>query len=395
MENTEAKNVIKKKNWFLAFFNDKSKTNLKWWNRNYFYAGTFFFAALCIILFAALGQGWSLKLFDKSANYDNFKIVNFFNGLFGSMDHSGGWQHILLNMLCYLFVSIYLERKYGTINYLSLTVFICFFSRMANMLVLQHYGTGEMYLYGFSSANYALYAIFFVDFFFSFRKSKRNLTNTILGSILVVVLYVVMCFNGGTTNFSFKFYPVDFIENSWHWAGFGTGILTGLLIQITSLNYEYLYKNKTNLVENISEKGKRKKKKKEKVLKEETQESVVVEKKKSKKTKTKKDKKLKVTKEKQVKKHKEERVEKKKTEVPVEKIEQSPVKNVTEDKVEAEKVQVATPDKKLTALPEDMKNVPARKPYRKKKKVVSKTPPLVIKPVVAKQSKTVKKSDNK
>ena len=219
----------------MKFIDDKHK-KLNWWNRNYFYAGTILFIVLCITLNAVLGFGWSLKLFDNTASYDNFKIINFFNGLFGSMDHSGGWQHILLNMLCYAIVSFYLERKYGSINYFSLTIFICFFSRMANMLVLQHYNA---FTYGFSSANYALYAIFLIDYLFSFRKSKRNKTNIILGAVLIPIIYFVMCFNGGVDAFGFNWWPSDFITNSWHWAGFGTGILTALLLQMTILNIEY------------------------------------------------------------------------------------------------------------------------------------------------------------
>lgn len=217
----------------MKFINYKDK-KLFWWNKNYFYAGTILFIVLCIALDAGLGFGWSLRLFDNTANYENFKIINFFNGLFGSMDHRGGWQHLLLNMLCYAIVSCYLERKYGSLNYFSLTIFICFFSRMANMLVLQNYGGS--FSYGFSSANSALYAIFFTDYLFSFRQTKRNKTNIILGAVLIPIIYLVMCFNG----LGFDWWPSNLIKNSWHWAGFGTGILTGLLLQITALNLEHL-----------------------------------------------------------------------------------------------------------------------------------------------------------
>ena len=120
---------------------------------------------------------------------------------------------------------------------------------MANMLVLQDYHHGGMYPYGFSSANYALYAIFLIDYLFSFRKSKRNKTNIILGACLIAVLYVCMCYDGITsTGLKFKPYPVDFIENSWHWSGFFTGILTGLLIQIVGLNIESRTKNVKTII---------------------------------------------------------------------------------------------------------------------------------------------------
>ena len=216
----------------MKFFDDKSKQTTNW-NRNYFYLGTLLFVILNILLFGILGSGWSEKVFDYSANYDNFKLLNFFNGLLGSIDHVN-WQHVLLNMLCFVIVGIYLERKYGTLIFLFLIFYISFFSRMANMLILQHH---NRFSHGFSAGNYALYAILLIDYLFSFSKQRRNKTNIILGSIVIFAIYLCMCFNGGTSGLGFEFWPYDLITNSWHWSGFLTGVLTGLFIEIMRFNF--------------------------------------------------------------------------------------------------------------------------------------------------------------
>ena len=215
----------------MKFIDDKCK-NLTKWNKNYFYLGTILFIVLNIALFGLLGSGWSVKIFDTSANYDNFKILNFLNGFLGSIDHVS-WQHVLLNMACFAIVGIYLERKYGTINFLLLVFYISFFSRMANMLILQHC---SKFSHGFSAGNYALYAIMFIDYIFSFSKSRRNITNIILGALVILAIYLCMCFSGGTTGFNFEYWPYDFITNSWHWSGFLTGVLTGMFIEIMRFN---------------------------------------------------------------------------------------------------------------------------------------------------------------
>ena len=111
----------------MKFFDDKSKQELHWYNRNYFYIGIIFIVILNISLFGIFGKGWSKDIFDFSANYKNFKVLNFFNGLLGSIDHTS-WQHVLTNMLCFSIVGFYLERKYGTVNFLLLVVYLSFFS---------------------------------------------------------------------------------------------------------------------------------------------------------------------------------------------------------------------------------------------------------------------------
>ncbi|MCH5148474.1 MAG: rhomboid family intramembrane serine protease [Clostridiales bacterium] len=211
----------------MKFF-DYSAKNVNWRTRNYFFAGTLFLIILQIVLFAIFGAGWSTKLFDSSANYDSFSIQNFFNGIFGSFDHVN-WQHILLNMLCFLFCGIYMERKQGTLIWIPFVLITCILSRMANMLVLQF---NWIFSYGFSSCNYALYAVIILDIIFNFAKIIKLKFETIWSIIFLLLIYFAMCFNGGTSTVSFVIYPYDFIYNSWHWSGFLTGILIFFLTKL-------------------------------------------------------------------------------------------------------------------------------------------------------------------
>lgn len=202
------------------------KTNR--WTRNYFFAGTLFLVTLQILLFAIFGSGWSTEVFDYSATYNNFRLINFFNGIFGSFDHVN-WQHLLLNMLCFLCCGLYLERKQGTLIFIPFILITCILSRMANTLVLQFYNN---FSYGFSSCNYALYAVIILDVIFSFSRIIKIKFELIWSIVFLFLIYFATCFSGGTSGVSFTFYPYDFIYNSWHWSGFLVGILIYILFNL-------------------------------------------------------------------------------------------------------------------------------------------------------------------
>lgn len=50
---------------FLSFFDDKSKGEKTWWNRNYFYAGTILISILLVILCAANLGLWKESIINK------------------------------------------------------------------------------------------------------------------------------------------------------------------------------------------------------------------------------------------------------------------------------------------------------------------------------------------
>jgi len=396
MENTEAKNVIKKNNWVLSFFNDKSKTNLKWWNRNYFYAGTILIVIINILIFAFVKkEPWEILGYKEGegAWTSIFYLKPTLSMFLSSFFHSN-WQHVLFNMLCFFVAGIYLERKMGTFGLLGFVLFASYISALA-------IGANALNIYsvGYSGVNYFIYSTIIIDYILSFQKQRRNKTNIILGAILVCLIYLAMCFSGGTSKISFSFAPYDLIHNMGHYTSFVAGLIVGLFGETIKFSLKKCVLKEKSSEEISSTKESLKKKQKETTKTDNKKRQKKVSKENSLKEKTKAE--IEVKEEKvEVKKGKKVKTEKKKALKAEKKVkekdvafEEPTVQTVPEVKLEEEKVQVSLPEKKLTALPEDMKNVPARKPYRKKKKATTETRPLVIKPVVAKQpaKKSIKK----
>ncbi len=211
----------------MKFFDDKCK-NVKWWNRNYFYAGTIFIVLLNILLFACGGSDWE-NVVDPTTGHHWHEVFYFTPTIrvFLSAFSHANWQHVLLNMLCFVIVSIYFERKIGSLGMLGFVIFSAYLSGIAvgtnNLAVNYH---------GFSGVNYLLYAYVIIDYIFSFRKERRNKTNTIMGSVIIVLIYLFMCFDGGTTGFSFKWYPADLMYNLGHYSSFVAGVVVGLFANI-------------------------------------------------------------------------------------------------------------------------------------------------------------------
>ncbi|MBQ7327612.1 MAG: rhomboid family intramembrane serine protease [Clostridia bacterium] len=210
-------------------FDDKSK-NLKWHNRNFFYATTLFVMALNICLYAFLGGSFQHSVENPNPDWGKFDLLNFVRVLANSYSHAN-WQHVLLNMLCFFFVSVYLERRMGSLRLLAV-IFVMSFATATAVTA----NDLSYHWHGFSGVNYGLYAYTIVDYCFSFRKETRNKTNIILGAVVMVAIVVFMCFAGGTTGFSFKPYPVDLITNRGHYSSFIPGLLLGLTVNITKLS---------------------------------------------------------------------------------------------------------------------------------------------------------------
>ena len=219
----------------MKFFDDSSKKT-KWWNRNYFFAGTIVVIIINIILYAKCGNSWeggTVKIDDMGhwgdVFYFNPTIMTFLN----AFSHAN-WQHVLLNMLCFAIVGLYVERKIGTFGIVGFVVFsayVCGVAVTANDL--------SVGWHGFSGVNYFLYAYVILDYVFSFRKSKRNLINTVLGASVIAVIYVAMCFCSGVSGFEFEFYPYDLMHNMGHYSAFLMGIAIGLFKNLLELITEH------------------------------------------------------------------------------------------------------------------------------------------------------------
>lgn len=213
----------------MRFFDDRTK-NVKWWNKNYFYVGTIIIIAINILLFAFAGNSWECIVSVENGKWNSaFYFSSILRAFLNSFSHSG-WQHVLLNMLCFAGVGLYLERKTGSFGILMLVIVSAFFSSTA--VTANYLSIGW---HGFSGVNYFLYAYILIDYIFSFQKAKRNITNIILGAIILVLIYLAMCFNGGTNEFSFAWYPYDLTYNLGHYSSFLAGLIFALTIKIVQI----------------------------------------------------------------------------------------------------------------------------------------------------------------
>ena len=204
---------------------DDGAKNLRWWNRNYFYAVTLAVVLVNIILYGVLDGSWQHAYGDpRHAWYGHLSYDNFVRVFLNSFSHAN-WQHVLLNMLCFFICGLYLERKMGTLPFLGRVFVLTFFSALATTAM-----DLSLNWHGFSAANFALYGYIIVDYPFTFRKRTRTLFNVIAGAVMLGLIYFAACFDGGTAQVSFRWYPYDFLTNTGHYSGFAAGVIIGLLV---------------------------------------------------------------------------------------------------------------------------------------------------------------------
>ena len=212
----------------MNFFDDKSKKT-NWYNRNYLFLGTVIVVCVNILLFALLGNDFSSGIGGEHIWYDQLDFSNLWRVFLNGFEHSN-WQHVLLNMLCFFVCGLYIERKTGTINFLLLTAGMAFISG-----AFAAAGSCSIGFHGASGIVYMCYAFVIVDYLFSFNKRKRSKTNIIMGAIIIALIYLAMCFSGGTSGFSFELYPYDLMNNLAHYSGFFASLIVSLMIQIAQL----------------------------------------------------------------------------------------------------------------------------------------------------------------
>lgn len=204
-------------------FVDVSTKKVNWKNRNYLFAGTILVIAINIIIYATCGGDWNFKLFDNSAQWEDFSIMNFLTIMFAAFSHSS-WMHVLLNMLCFAFVGFYVERKYGTFG---LLLFVLLFSFTAPALA--SHVKGNVNHHGFSGVIFAFHGFVIIDFISMYFRKNKKMMEIIIGIIIVVAIYVMMSFatnNEGTL--MFLGYPYDLVHNMAHYSGFFLGMILGV-----------------------------------------------------------------------------------------------------------------------------------------------------------------------
>lgn len=214
-----------------VWLDDKSK-KITWLNRNYFFVTTVFIVLLNIIIYAVHGS--NTGNFSVTPNWGKFSVANLFQALVNSYSHFN-WQHCLLNMLCFFFAGLYLERKKGSLKFLLFMFVMSLFTAFASC-------TNDISLAwaGFSGVNYGLYGYIIVEFIFTLiQKDKRYLFNIIVGIVILALIYFAMCFNGGTSQVSFVWYPYDLLHNLGHASGFVVGLVFGIYEQVCNLISKY------------------------------------------------------------------------------------------------------------------------------------------------------------
>lgn len=210
-----------------------------WFFRNYFFIGTAAVILTCSLLFIFGGYSWNPIVYGSHGWTEGLYFNPLFYGFLNSFGHAN-LQHMLLNMLCFLIAGLYLERKTGTLSLLLLIIAFAFLS--TGITAANYFSVSSI---GYSGVNYALYFYIIADFIFMlFHKTERKILNTILGIIILALIYLAMCFSGGTSKFSFELYPYDLFNNMGHTGGAFAGLVVGLIVQITKLKSKQVGKAK-------------------------------------------------------------------------------------------------------------------------------------------------------
>ena len=205
--------------------NDARKVTTKR-TANYFFVVTIAVALINVLVFAAFGfdTGDIIVLPD----WGRFSVNNLLQTVINTFTHFN-WQHTLLNMLCFLIAGMYLERKKGSLPFLFFMVLVVFFTGFASSA-----NDISLRWHGFSGANYGLYGYIIIEYVFMLLQSrKRDKVNVVLGAVILCLIYLAMCFNGGTVSIGFEWYPYDLLRNLGHASGFFAGIVLGCVGQGT------------------------------------------------------------------------------------------------------------------------------------------------------------------
>ncbi len=221
----------------MLFFDDKSKTDLKWYSRNWFYAGTIFISLLLIILCVANLNEWEESIIERYTLEGGSVFERLFYAFLIKFIYTN-WSTVLYNILGFAIAALYLERKTGTLNFILL-VFGMMFLCSTTDLVINFYST-----FTSSFEWFALWGYVVIDFIFTAcQKDKRNKTNLILGAIVLVLLYFRACFydkiGGGI---GLGWYPHQIIDISSHFVMFIVGITISLFVQVSLLVSKEQYK---------------------------------------------------------------------------------------------------------------------------------------------------------
>ncbi|MCL2751863.1 MAG: rhomboid family intramembrane serine protease [Firmicutes bacterium] len=235
-----------------------------------------------VLLFLFGGSDWPdfvQASENPSAGADFYRLVRSFLNVFTH----GSVGALLYAVFCFSACGLFLERKLGSVKWTALVLTLAFLTSAATAA-----NSFSVRWSGFSIVVYGLFGYIVTDYsasllsgrknrreslireqtghshrhyeersdeaisseslqksliFEEFRqrlrlprrafRSPRN-DNAIFGAVLIALIYIAMCFDGG----AFFGYPRGLLYNLGHTAGFVTGLVSGLTMQIFGLNFK-------------------------------------------------------------------------------------------------------------------------------------------------------------
>lgn len=202
------------KKFYTSILNEKDK-KLNFFNQNFCYVSTIVIIVLVLVLNYALGT--KLEEFALSNNFWNCFLTSFYPNY---------------SMIMFAGVSLYLERKYGSIKYLAL-VLICI--PVSNIIAFAFSSLKGVDVSwggrGFSCVAFMMAGIFLIEFLFSIRKHGKNKWSFVFPIIIILICIIFMCIN--LPNDITPYVQFDFfgrlVWNSGHYGPFVFGIIIRLL----------------------------------------------------------------------------------------------------------------------------------------------------------------------
>lgn len=210
------------KNFYTRVINQEDK-KLNFFNQNFCYIATILIIVIVIVLNSALGT--KLEEITMSNNFWNCFLVSLYPNY---------------SMIMFAAVSLYLERKYGSVKYLAL-ILVCI--PISNVIAFAFSALeGDVVTWGgrgFSCVSFITTGIFLMDFLLSIKYHLKNKLSFIFPIVITIVCILFMCINlpDGTSQYVHFDFPGRLLLNSGHYGPFACGVAMRLL--------GYVFDNKT------------------------------------------------------------------------------------------------------------------------------------------------------
>jgi len=229
---------------FNGFIEDGEKE--KWWfSRNWFFVATIVLIVLMTTLHGTVGAAWDVRGGGPGAWNARLNFSFIYHSFFSSLLHLD-WMHLVGNMITFVILGMYLERKFGSIKFFVFVLFMAFFSSIASTA-----NSGSPFWTGFSGVNFAIKTFILLDFIamlvFLYKK-KPTRSNLIWGIVAVSWIVITMSVQL-EPSFTVRIYP---FRNMGHYSGMLAGAMVYLLVALFNIRKPV----KKEKIEAVSESGK-------------------------------------------------------------------------------------------------------------------------------------------